>query len=154
MHSHNNFAFTFCIYKTIIFRFSYINYTLFIFFLQKPKNGTDCGLFAIANAVAIASGMSPEMQEYDLKKMRPHLLQCLEEKKMTPFPVTHRSCRRKVTSHQKIAIFCHCRKPWRRGDDAFLIQCDKCREWFHSSCETVPSTQDFSSLCWTCTDCK
>ena len=44
-------------------------YTLYItetfFFLQKQSNSSDCGLFAIANAMAIFNGMKPEELLYD-----------------------------------------------------------------------------------------
>ena len=40
----------------------------------------DCGLFAIANAVAIANGVSPSEIKLDQTLMRIHLTQCFKDK--------------------------------------------------------------------------
>ena len=46
----------------------------------------DCGLFAIANAVAIANGVSPSAIKLDQTLMRIHLTQCFKDKHITLFP--------------------------------------------------------------------
>jgi len=43
------------------------------------KNGHDCGLYAIANATALAYGRDPSTQVYISRMMRDHLFKCLEE---------------------------------------------------------------------------
>ena len=49
------------------------------------NNSNDCGLYAIANAVAEAFSTDPTTQEYDTELMRGHLIHCLEQNEMSPF---------------------------------------------------------------------
>ena len=53
---------------------------------QKQKGEKDCGLFAIAFATAIASGLQPSKQNLDQSAMRIHLVHCFNQKQMSPFP--------------------------------------------------------------------
>ncbi len=41
--------------------------------------GCDCGLFAIANATALAFGHSPGSFQYNQNKMRQHLFSCFQK---------------------------------------------------------------------------
>ena len=47
--------------------------TSYLSFIQKQTNYSDCGLFAIANAMAICNGQKPEEQMYDVTMIRKHL---------------------------------------------------------------------------------
>ena len=49
-------------------------------------NGYDCGLCAIANATALAYGRDPSTQSYAPIMMRQHLIGCLENRRIKPFP--------------------------------------------------------------------
>ena len=53
---------------------------------QKQSGFVDCGLFAIANAVALAQGIYPGAVIFEQSQMRQHLQQCLEKKEITMFP--------------------------------------------------------------------
>jgi hypothetical protein len=53
---------------------------------QKQEGGTDCGLFAIANAVEVVAGKNPENVIFDQTAMRQHLKSCFEIGKLEPFP--------------------------------------------------------------------
>ena len=53
---------------------------------QKQANLCDCGLFAIANATALAFGTDPSAAKLDVGNMRAHLTKCFEENVMTLFP--------------------------------------------------------------------
>ena len=53
---------------------------------QKQPNGNDCGLFAIAFATDIVNNIDPSEQRYDNNSFRLHLLTCLQDRKITPFP--------------------------------------------------------------------
>ena len=53
----------------------------------KQKGGTDCGVFAIATAIALAHGIL-NVSSYDRSAMRQHLVHCFKEHLMTPFPYT------------------------------------------------------------------
>ena len=56
--------------------------------VQQQPNSYDCGLFAIANVVEFC--FSPDSFNpriiYDVSKMRQHLIECLENGKMSAFP--------------------------------------------------------------------
>ena len=47
---------------------------------------SDCGLFAIANSAALATGTDPSVISWDQSKMCDHFLKCFEEKKIEMFP--------------------------------------------------------------------
>jgi len=53
---------------------------------QKQMGVKDCGLFSIAFATSIAFGHNPAKQKFQQQSMRAHLVNCLENKKMIPFP--------------------------------------------------------------------
>jgi hypothetical protein len=54
--------------------------------VQKQVDVQDCGLFAIANATAIAFGRDPGTETFQQALMRNHLIACFKQKKMEPFP--------------------------------------------------------------------
>ena len=58
--------------------------------IQLQINSYDCGLYAIANATALANGRYPAQESYNAQSttMRRHLIGCLENKFLLPFP-TH-----------------------------------------------------------------
>ena len=55
--------------------------------VQQQKNGSDCGVFAIAFATCIVYGIKPEEVSFDVPKMRPHLVECLRSYTILPFPI-------------------------------------------------------------------
>ena len=57
---------------------------------QKQTSGSDCGLFAIAFAMALVFNEHPSKLKFNQQKMRSHLVECFTKQEMTPFP-----CRRK-----------------------------------------------------------
>ena len=58
-----------------------------------PKQGgsTDCSLYAVAVSTAIANGIDPSQQVFDQDELRPHLLDCLQSRNLTPFPVKEKA---------------------------------------------------------------
>ena len=59
--------------------------------VQKQPDGFNCGLFAIAFAAELLDGHSPsEISQFDVAKMRNHLILCLEQKNLLPFPKVSR----------------------------------------------------------------
>ena len=56
---------------------------------QAQCGGDDCGVFAIANATAIAHGFDPANMAFNQSAMRLHLLKCFKEEKMTMFPTSN-----------------------------------------------------------------
>lgn len=55
--------------------------------VQRQENCYDCGVFAIANAFTIASGVDPCTVAFDKTLMRRHLISCLADNEMVHFPI-------------------------------------------------------------------
>ena len=68
---------------------------MLFFDLQKQPNPHDCGLFAIANTMAICNGQSPEGLNYNTKVMRKHLVGCLKIKSSVIFQLAKEVLNRK-----------------------------------------------------------
>ena len=54
--------------------------------IGKQKGGIDCGLFAVAVLTSLANGVDVTKVKFDQALMRPHLVNCIDSKGMTPFP--------------------------------------------------------------------
>ena len=100
---------------------------------QKQIGAHDCGLFAIANATALANGVDPATLKFQQAKMRKHLKLCLENKKLTMFPhresdpTSHTKRRRKDT----VSLHCFCHR-YHPGSKTF--KCSNCHNIFHLMC--------------------
>lgn len=53
--------------------------------IQKQLSINDCGLYATANAAALCFGKDPATMHFIRSLMRLHLVQCLEQKRITSF---------------------------------------------------------------------
>ena len=61
--------------------------------MQYQNDGHNCGIYAIAFAVDILDGLSPMESYFDVTQMRSHLINCLENEKLTSFPnVQNHAC--------------------------------------------------------------
>lgn len=124
---------------------------------QKQLGGIDCGIFAIANATVLCLGEKPGKFHYDQAKMRKHLITCLEQNKMTCFPILKH--RRQQYHHAIIAtesfkVYCICRLPEMLRREKW-IECSHCKEWFHyDTCVPVPNEARNKSVVWKCCNCK
>ena len=54
--------------------------------VQQQNNGVDCGVCAIAFAVSLPFKEDSTLIIYNIKKMRNHLVDCIENGRTTPFP--------------------------------------------------------------------
>ena len=54
--------------------------------VNKQNDGFNCGLYAIAFAADIINGLFPMDSQYDVSKMRQHLIKCLENERLDAFP--------------------------------------------------------------------
>ena len=54
--------------------------------VQKQPDGYNCGAFAIAYAAELLDGQCPSDAVFDVNEMRKHLITCLENQILTPFP--------------------------------------------------------------------
>ena len=121
--------------------------------VQSQRGSSDCGLFALAYATSLCMGDNPVQTNYVQHMLRSHLLDCLTQRTISAFPMTSR--KKKVTQPRgkvTVQLFCHCRQP----EEGKMVQCDQCMEWYHSQCETVPSSvwrsADTTSK-WHCKSC-
>ena len=82
---------------------------------------------------------------------REHLVKCLTERALSPFPTTSRS-RKPLPQHGCTAVnmFCMCRLP----EDGRMIQCDNWKEGYHRHWVSVPeSVSSDSNSVWCCASC-
>ena len=52
--------------------------------LKKQQGDVDCGVFSITIATSLLDGLAPV--QYNQPLLRHHLIQCLEDKAIQPFP--------------------------------------------------------------------
>ena len=94
---------------------------------QRQIGSSDCGLFCIANAVAVANGIDPSTVVWDQDRMRDHLHDCFERRKLEMFP--HKVKQVPSTrSHYVVSIYCLC---YRHIPGAQVVLCNTCKNWFH-----------------------
>lgn len=110
-----------------------------------------CGLFALANAFALCSGIQPEDCAWDQPKMWHHLSGCIDEGILTMPPCTSSVRQHAGIIHQEEErVYCLCRQPALRN--RFMIQCMTCKEWFHRGCERIPRLVNKSTI-YNCSLC-
>ena len=76
--------------------------------VQQQKDGFDCGLFSIAFAYHAAAGDNVKRLNFHQDKMRGHLVSCLSDQKLTPFP-QHETAKKIVKcslKHIFIPLYC------------------------------------------------
>ena len=89
-------------------------------------NPNDCGLFALANAFAVAKNIEPVLCEWDIKEMRKHLLKCFETRQLVVFPYQQRriSFAKKMIRSKCEKVYCLCRLPaMPKGENIPMVQC-------------------------------
>ena len=64
--------------------------------IQSQKGVSDCGLFALANLVALCNGLDPCELKFNQNKMRAHYNLSIENLKFEMFNNESKSCRKKV----------------------------------------------------------
>lgn len=103
------------------------------------KNGSDCGVLAIAIAYDLCAGYDPSTVEYDnTTAIRGHLTECLKRCCITRFPIERQRTSRGVASFQDIELFCTCRQPEADPDTNPMAECQRCGGWYHKSCMDIP----------------
>ena len=120
--------------------------------VQQQHGTLDCGLFAIAFAVEVCLGNNVEVVSFKQKKMRSHLIDCLNKGIMSPFPKKHpnkESLPHPTSMVCAIKVYCYCKMP--EQYDVKMISCDSCNHWFHYSCVNLQLNQ--SPRYWECPSC-
>ena len=128
---------------------------------QQQKNGVDCGVFSIANAVEILHGGNPELITYDVGKLRDHLLTSVQLGEFTPFPKSSKRAPRNRSENFCYNVYCSCRDVFFDDDcdedsGLFMAMCCVCQEWFHRRCEKINVKVFRSEQAhhrWKCSDC-
>ena len=70
----------------ILFLTDYKKITVNFVNVQIQDNGSDCGIYSLAFATSLCCGDDPSKIHFVSHKLRKHLLNCLENQKMTLFP--------------------------------------------------------------------
>ena len=101
--------------------------------VQQQANDVDCGVFAIAFAVAILNEFAEIGKRFDVGKMRLHLLKCLEEAEFTLFPRSPKHTKLSKGHIIYVDICCICRSPFyeedsERDENLHMAECVKCGE--------------------------
>ena len=122
--------------------------------VQMQSGFSDCGLFSIAFATALIFGRQPGEFMFQQREMRSHLIQCLESRLMSMFPILGlRRVTRKVKSTDEVDIYWICRIP--EFTNSQWIQCSACKEWYHSNvCVKVDEKYLNSKLAYYCFRCN
>ena len=107
-------------------------------YVQQQQGKRDCGLFAIAFALHAAMGDDIKKITFDQPKMRCHLLECFEKKKLTRFPLAEQ----KTAKKWNYLHYCT------YGD---MVQCDECEKWFHLKCVGLEELTTEEN--WSCNSC-
>lgn len=125
------------------------SFTVKISSVNKQAGIDDCGVFAVAYCTSLVYGQNPSTFVYNQTVMRTHLVKCLENKKLEPFPILRERRIGKFITVQ-VEVFCYCRSP---NDGSPMVRCDNkhCREWFHISCIDMKITKGQK---WYCMNCK
>jgi hypothetical protein len=122
--------------------------------VQMQAGGCDCGLFAIAFAIALASRIPPGKFMFDQSEMRKHLYTCLQKGQIVMFPtLKERRVPVKIKNGDEIDIYCEYRMPDLRNVE--MVECCKCKEWYHVHCVSVPhSALADKKFKWFCNSCS
>ena len=94
---------------------------------QWQKGSSDCGLFSIANAAALAYEIDPCTISWSQDDMRQDLHTCFENRKLEMFPHVSNTLPR-TKSHYVISFYCVC---YRHIPGAEMVNCSVCKNWYH-----------------------
>ena len=118
--------------------------------IGRQCNGSDCGVLAIVFAYDICSGNDPCKVKFENRSIRQHLASCLEQCRLSCFPVAgERRCRHT----QSVDLHCSCQLPKEKGDK--MAEHDVCKSWYHQHCMDIPGDV-FGDLevPWKCKQCS
>ena len=113
----------------------------------------DCGLFSVAMAYDLCCNVDPSTKLYVQDQMRSHLHSCFNNKQMKPFPSFSTNIAMTVICNFTVKVYCTCRMP---EGSKFMVRCDRCSEWYHGDCVTVPQEireNENNEVVWQCPRC-
>ena len=132
---------------------------VYIVSANRQRNGTDCGVYAIANMVEFCLNYHEDIQLSSGKigwefgasgALRDHLLSCINSLKFTEFP---KICKKISYDVHKDYIKIDCRSCfWSNLFQLKMIGCEKCNSWFHYNCASIfqDPSESFQYICPTC----
>jgi len=108
--------------------------------VQQQRDGSSCGVFALAFTHTLAEGKDPSSLEFPGEiDLQNHLFQCIIAKKMAPFYTRQALYKPGKMMKSIFRIYCTCCLP-DSGNE--MVQCNKCKEWYHFTCIGVsPGTK-------------
>ena len=121
--------------------------------LLKQKGSNDCGLFCLAYAIDIASGVMPDNECYLQEKFRNHFQSCLDLNYFERFPrdnIENEKMIFKAESHVRIPVFCDCMLP----ATPEMIKCYYCSELYHIECLEKFDDININEEFFECHNCK
>ena len=105
---------------------------------QKQVGSVDCGLFAIAAATHLRHEADPSQFVYNQQAMSKHLIECLENEKMSVFPTVYDNgnfIEKKLPTVCCINICSECSLPVKDGEKVQdVAKCTNCGKVRHLSC--------------------
>ena len=117
---------------------------------DRQLNRNDYCLFTLAFCTDFSTGKHPQGLQFDQKTMRQHLLRCLTQGHMKPFPCKG-IIRAAVVKTYQIPIYCTCRTQ----EAGSMVECERCGEWYHQECARVPKhVWKKGSIPWVCRYCS
>ena len=128
------------------------NITIHIQPVRHQSNVLDCVVLVIAFITSLLQGQHPAGATYNNQPLRPYLLECLTEGKMSVFPASNKDFQKTRCPPKEIMLnlFCYCHVPWSRRDaynhHTQMTECDTSEEWYHCSCLNIPE-QGFQKDC-------
>eukprot|EP00794_Sanderia_malayensis_P019327 gene19327-21251_t len=94
--------------------------------IQLQEDSNSCGMFAIANAVALCLTEDPREIQFDLSNLRSHLLHCLNKREMTGFPKLCKNRKPNLGKLVSFSVHCTCRMPLDPDDVWAVEKCSLC----------------------------
>ena len=117
----------------------------FTLLIAKPSRQPDshsCGVYALAFATALAFGLDPEEENFqNARILRDHLKAILRQKEgsqFIPFPTSpSKRTKSRRNDIRKIKVCGICGGVHNFDSSNPMIQCDRCKIWFHRKCENI-----------------
>ena len=98
---------------------------------NKQAGFDDCGVFSAAYYTALVHGDNPSSHVYNQKELRSHLIKCFESGVVQPFPLIRQ---RRIGAPNIFTVDVYCYNCRNRDDGSKMVQCNKCKDWYHVNC--------------------
>ena len=105
--------------------------------VQQQLGGSNCGLFAIANATEFCFRFQTSHAIYKQLSTRKHLMNCFWVQKLLSFPKQKTvEAKHVIFATTDVKVYCVCRLPEDKRQK--MAKCPVCSEWFHEKCLDIP----------------